>query len=177
MISSEFYVHGGGEQVLLSEFIEKAERLGVVFRKNPARTIRYYINLGVLGHPEIVQVGKKRVQCFNNDHLVRLQLISYYKAQGYSLAKINEHFNDQLYWTKEGIEFITPFIAERSIPDSILKSGSIVTRGSMFLLLSLLLKLNEEKKEDIPNIGMFFSDKKGDPFVLPDFVLRKSQWI
>ena len=103
----------------IDEFVHIAQNQGVELGKNPARTIRYYIDLGILRRPKIEQKGKVRRAVYTEEHLVQLMLISELKNEGRSLKEIKKRINESLYWSDEGLEFIAPFIkAKRFHPMS-----------------------------------------------------------
>ncbi len=154
----------------IDEFVHIAQNQGVELGKNPARTIRYYIDLGILRRPKIEQKGKVRRAVYTEEHLVQLMLISELKNEGRSLKEIKKRINESLYWSDEGLEFIAPFIKAKKIPSDEFRKGKPITKVEILSFFLYLKELSEKGEANLDITKKAFVDKNGEPIVIPKFL-------
>jgi DNA-binding transcriptional MerR regulator len=154
----------------IDELVHRAQGRGVELGKSPKRTVRYYIDLGILHRPEIEQRGKVRRNIYSEKHLVQLRLISELKKEGHSLAEIKEIINESLYWSDEGLEFMVPFIKANNIPPDEFRKGKPITKAEILVFLWNLKELKEKGEANLDIINKAFVDKNGKPIVIPQFL-------
>lgn len=147
----------------LKELAEAAARKGLDLGKNPARTIRYYINRGLLEPPRIEYKGKVKRAIYSPDHLTVLRLICGYKKRGYKLEAIKDKIKEPLYWSDEALEFMRPFIAANNYPADAFSKDRPATMEETAVFLTRYLEAVKTGREDTSLIKKAFVDRKGQP--------------
>ncbi|MDN5327047.1 MAG: hypothetical protein PWP41_1743 [Moorella sp. (in: firmicutes)] len=147
----------------LNELAEAAARRGLDLGKNPARTIRYYIDRGLLEPPRIEYEGKVKRAVYSPDHLVALRIICGYKNKGYKLEAIKEKLKEPIYWSDEALEFMRPFIAANNYPADAFSKDRPVTWGEAVIFLARFLDTVKKGREDASLIKRAFLDRRGQP--------------
>lgn len=145
---------------LANEAIKRRINLGT----NPVRTIRYYINIGILQRPEIIQSGKRRSSEYNIDHLVRLNFINYYKYKGLSLQEIKNKVDEKLFWSDFSLNIIEEYRDE--IPPDAFKKDKPATREELAFFLSKKL-LSEKESLSLEDLKKVLIDKDGNYADIP----------
>lgn len=148
----------------ITELIDEIKKQEIDLGTNPIRTIRYYIAMDLLPKPEIKQEGKKRISCYNQEHLIKLKLINFHKKQNLSLNEIKEKINEHLYWSDYALRFIEQF--EDEIPDNVFKKNKTVTRYETAFFLSKLLDFAKQSRDYDKTVEILlkaFVDKNGKP--------------
>lgn len=145
---------------LANEAIKRKINLGT----NPVRTIRYYINIGTLQRPEIIQSGKRRSSEYNIDHLVRLNFINYYKNKGLSLQEIKNKVDEKLFWSDFSLNIIEEYRDE--IPPDAFKKDKPATRAELAFFLSKKL-LSEKESLSLEELKKVLIDKDGNYADIP----------
>lgn len=146
------------------EFANTASKHEIDLGTNPIRTIRYYISIGILGKPEIVQAGKKRISQFNDELLIQLKIINHLKKQGMSLHEIKDKINGMIFWSDDALKLIENY--RDQIPEDAYRRDKPITRREMAFFLAKILDENRShlNKEDIKK---YFVDKDNNPLEIP----------
>jgi len=149
------------DRYTIIELAEQAESLGINLGANPHRTIRYYISIGLLHKPDVVQEGKKRVSYYNQDHLNQLKIIDYLKKKKYSLKEIKKQLHKKVFLSEDGLKFIEKYRDE--IPEGAFLKGMPVNIAEVAFFM---LKFLEDFKKDLvtpESLEKFFIDEDGKP--------------
>lgn len=150
------------DEYSIHELANEAQKRGINLGTNPERTIRYYINIGLLDKPSVVQSGKKRFSVFNKEHLFRLNLINHFKKHGYTLKEIKKDLEGRVYWTDYGLKFISSF--KNEIPDHIfIKSKPITNEEMAFFTYKLLETEDIDSLQKINILCKSVVNSKGKP--------------
>ena len=120
------------------ELADEANKLQIDLGTNPVRTIRYYVSLGVLDKPRIIQTGKKRLSQFNEEHLFKLKIVDYYKKQGLTLEEIKKILNKHIFWSDFGLRYIKEHMADIYHPDLYNKTKPVTRETIAYFILKLM---------------------------------------
>ena len=149
----------------IKDFVSRANNSNIDLGSNPVRTIRYYISIGILQKPEIVQIGKKRKSYFNDEHFSQLRIINHYKKQGLSLQEIKDRINGTIFWSDEALRLIEKYRNE--IPADVFKKYKPVTREEMAFFISRFFLNENDSNLNIKDYSIYFVDKDGKPLGIP----------
>ncbi len=128
------------------QLAEHAKQKNIDLGKNPVRTIRYYISIGILDKPELIQMGKRKVAVFNHNHFIKLQIIYFLKKQGRKLKEIKGILNANMYWSDFALKLIKEEMQDIYHPELYVK-GKPITREEIAYFLVKLLKSKEIGKD------------------------------
>lgn len=147
------------ERLDIVELANEADKNGIALGKNPTRTIRYYISIGLLQKPSIEQSGKKRISYFHVEHLYKLKLIDFYKKKGLSLREIGELLKNKIYWTKQGLAFIEQYRNE--IPEDSFLADKPITNGEFAFFYNKFINKVKSGEMDFKFLFEVFANEKG----------------
>ena len=147
----------------LNELAAAATHEGLDLGNNPARTIRYYINKGLLEPPRIEYEGKVKRAIYSSYHLTVLHLICEYKKRGYRLEMIKDKIKEPLYWSEEALKFMRPFIAANNYPADAFSRDRPATMEETAVFLTHYLEVVKMSHQDTRLIETAFVDRKGQP--------------
>lgn len=146
-----------------NEFIDRAFKLGLDLGKNPARTIRYYVDEGLLPPPSIEYQGKVKRAIYSQEHLAVLKLIREYKKEGFALKDIKTMLNENIYWSEEALQFMRPFIKANDYPSEEFQKNKPVTRGAFAVFICHFIEALEKNDADADFINRAFVSRQGKP--------------
>lgn len=133
-------MNDGGKYTII-ELADEAIKQNISLGSNPIRTIRYYVSIGLLKKPQIAQDGKKRISYFNEEQLLKLKVIDFYKKQGLTLEEIKNKLSEKLYWSDEGVNYLKKFSDE--VPENTFIKGKPITNAEMaFFLVKIQRRCN-----------------------------------
>jgi hypothetical protein len=156
----------------INELIDAAAKLEINLGTNPSRTIRYYMDFGLLQRPEIKYIGKIKRSVFSEEHLVTLMMITKFKQEGCSLKEIKEIMGSVVYWTDKGLEFMAPYIKANNIPVGIFIKDEPVTMIEITAFLLHFYECNKKNEVDFDILDMSFTTANGNPMAYSKLLLR-----
>lgn len=154
-------------RLTIEDLAREATARGIRLGKNPTRTIRYYVSLGLLQHADVENVGKARVAHYTEDHLAVLQVIGRYKAQGLGLGEIRSLLQQPLYWSDTALEFIEPVAKAKGCPEGLFRRDAPATRESVAFFLNYVGDALRERLLTRDFLDSAFIDKDGRPGLPP----------
>ncbi|AGL02306.1 MerR family transcriptional regulator [Desulfoscipio gibsoniae] len=143
------------------ELADEAQKHQINLGTSPVRTIRYYINKEILDKPNIVQMGKKRVSQFDDEHLYKLKIVDYYKKQGLTLEEIRKTLEEHIFWSDFGLEHIKNFMSDIYNPNLYSKTKPITREALAYFLLKLIKNKDLDKDEVIKILRKSVVDANG----------------
>jgi len=147
------------------KFAEEIKKNNIDLGTNPIRTIRYYINMGILQKSQITQLGKKRISDFNEDHIIQLKIVNDLKKQGLSLDEIKDKMNQMIYWSDLALNIIEKY--RKEIPDDAFQKNKPITREEMAFFLDRFILGDDTLKISIDDMKEYIVDKNGRPIEIP----------